>query len=75
MLARFWDFVVSRYQAKRLAEELASMDDRTLADFGITRGDIPVLARDEAVRLEQEYGKLRADHDRAAAVFGAAKRA
>lgn len=70
MFARIWDFVVAHYQARRLAEELASMDDRTLADFGITRGDITTLARDEAARLEGEFASRRSRDDGTRHVFG-----
>ena len=39
-------FHVARQQ-DRVARELSLLSDRELADFGLSRGDIPVVARGE----------------------------
>lgn len=37
-------------QQRRVARELARFSDRELADLGLTRGDIPAIARGEQRR-------------------------
>jgi uncharacterized protein YjiS (DUF1127 family) len=53
LLSRFADGLIGRFENWRARErayrELASLDDRSLADIGLTRSDIPfVLTRKPA---------------------------
>jgi len=53
-IARFTDGLVGRYENWRARErayrELAALDDRSLADIGLTRGDIPFVLEGAARR-------------------------
>jgi uncharacterized protein YjiS (DUF1127 family) len=47
---RIADPIVRAFQYRRTFAELASLDDRTLADLGISRSDIPAIASGSYVR-------------------------
>jgi uncharacterized protein YjiS (DUF1127 family) len=47
---RIADPISRALQYRRTFAELASLDDRTLADLGISRGDIPAIASGTYVR-------------------------
>lgn len=42
-LRKLTEAVVARYERQRAYDELMAFDDRTLADIGITRADIPAV--------------------------------
>ncbi|MBB3972078.1 DUF1127 domain-containing protein [Hansschlegelia beijingensis] len=49
----FWTFLLKRYRTWRsyraTLEELASLDDRALADINVARSEIPRVARQAAL--------------------------
>ncbi len=54
--------IAQAIQYRRTYAELAQLDDRTLADLGITRGDIPAIAAGLYARSEAsaDYARARA---------------
>ena len=67
-LHKMWDAYTVWRRRQAAYEELSSLDDRSLADIGITRADIPYLfSRDIHEAAEaQATGLLRKDIRRAA---------
>jgi uncharacterized protein YjiS (DUF1127 family) len=55
---RIADPIARAFQYRRTFAELASLDDRTLADLGISRSDIPAIASGSFVR-DSETNYLR----------------
>lgn len=51
----FWTFLLKKYQVwktyRETYAELANLDDRTLADINVVRGDIEGISRRAARRL------------------------
>jgi uncharacterized protein YjiS (DUF1127 family) len=57
---RIADPISRAVQYRRTFAELAALDDRTLADLGISRSDIPAIASGHFVRdAESEYRRER----------------
>lgn len=50
LLSRLLRALHTARQQDRVARELSLLSDRELADFGLTRGDIPAVARGELRR-------------------------
>jgi uncharacterized protein YjiS (DUF1127 family) len=71
MLSRFADGLVGRFENWRARErafrELSALDDRALADIGLSRSDIPYVLDHQAVesgagRLETEIANENVRH-------------
>ena len=67
MLSRFADGLVGRFENWRARErafrELSALDDRALADIGLSRSDIPfVVERKPAERVELEAANTNVRH-------------
>ena len=56
---RIADPISRAIQYRRTNAELATLDDRTLADLGISRSDIPAIASGVYVREQLETGYTR----------------
>jgi len=46
-----FSFLMDEFRARRAERELLSMDDRSLADIGLTRSDIPAAVRHRGFRV------------------------
>jgi uncharacterized protein YjiS (DUF1127 family) len=71
MLSRFADGLVGRFENWRARErafrELSSLDDRALADIGLSRSDIPYVLEQKPIesgasRLEPEAANSNVRH-------------
>jgi uncharacterized protein YjiS (DUF1127 family) len=71
MLSRFTDGLIGRFENWRARErafrELSSLDDRSLADIGLARSDIPFVLDPKPVergvgRLEPEVANSNVRH-------------
>ena len=67
MFQSILDYVRARYHSARLADELYGLDDRDLADIGLSRSDIPRIL---AGAFETELAEVHARrHAEAASTF------
>jgi len=61
MLSRFTDGLIGRFEGWRARErayrELSALDDRSLADIGLTRSEIPYILDQKPV--ERGFGRIQ----------------
>ncbi|HUK11161.1 MAG TPA: DUF1127 domain-containing protein [Stellaceae bacterium] len=64
-LAKLTDGLIGRFEnwraRERAFQELAALDDRSLADIGLSRGDIPFILNNGAAQRQPVFQPLNAN--------------